>query len=272
MRIFRLLPAVLLFGIGVWCTSTAHAQGGSCRDPWINQAYNQNFHRAPSGSGTSGECNTNLYGGGSWTSYNDLSLRVVHSKDCGDAWIGQVYYNLYNRRPSAQECVAGNYGSWSNYMDLASKVQAYQSRMASAGRPQLAPPPAGGYGAPSQNGSGLVAAGGGNAVNRSAPIVAAGGGNIVAAGGGNIVAAGGGNIVAAGGGNVVNKYSVQSVGSTPHAQPGKYLVAPNGALVDQNGSVLRNPGTFRAIVRAGNYVLSSSGTYVPPAGSTVLPY
>lgn len=46
------------------------------------------------------------------------------------------------------------------------------------------------------NGTRMVAAGGGN-------MVAAGGGNMVAAGGGNMVAAGGGNMVAAGGGNIL---------------------------------------------------------------------
>lgn len=56
----------------------------------------------------------------------------------------------------------------------------------------------------------IVAAGGGNAIERAAKIVAAGGGNIVAAGGGNIVAAGGGNLIGKGGAGLTVARSGQS--------------------------------------------------------------
>ena len=58
-----------------------------------------------------------------------LETRIQHSHLCSDPWIGQIYWNLYNRNPTAAECNASNYGGgrWSNYMDLTSKVQAYHS-------------------------------------------------------------------------------------------------------------------------------------------------
>ncbi len=47
-----------------------------CRDPWVTQAVRQVMGRAPVGSGETGECNIRNYGGGSWSSYDDLVGKV----------------------------------------------------------------------------------------------------------------------------------------------------------------------------------------------------
>lgn len=45
----------------------------ACSDPWIGQIYWEKYHRNP----TSNECETTQYGGGSWSSYADLSNKIV---------------------------------------------------------------------------------------------------------------------------------------------------------------------------------------------------
>jgi hypothetical protein len=196
----RALPvaAALLF-----CSTFAKAQGGSCHDPWINQGYNVEFHRAPSGSGTTGECNINLYGAGSWTSQQDLFTRIAHSKDCQDPWIGQIYWNLYNRRPSGNECTVSHYGGgqWSSYVDLANKVQAYQKAISLPSNEYLI------------DSSGNLVNNQGNIVAAAnAYVIGAGAGNVIGAGAGNIIAVQGGNVIGAGAGNLAGQRSVQSVG------------------------------------------------------------
>lgn len=125
----------LTFGLGQLL-----AQGGSCRDPWINSAYNQIYHRAPQGSGTTGECNINLYGGGRWSSYGDLYYKVMGSKFCQDPWIGEAYLLDFHRRPNGNECSPVNYGGgrWSSFDDLSAKVRQYQAQLASS---RYTPPP-----------------------------------------------------------------------------------------------------------------------------------
>jgi len=267
---FKKFPCLAVFALLLFSfPSAAHAQGGSCHDPWINQAYNKDFHRAPSGSGTSGECNPNLYGGGSWPNDAVLSDLVLHSKDCSDPWIGQIYSALYSRRPSGAECSASSYGgSWSSYNDLTSKIQGYQARAragvppAAASRPSSSPAAATrGGGLISQDGGGLISQDGGGAFNRNGAglvgpsggtLANHNGGSIVAAGAGNIVAAGAGNIVSAGAGNMVNSRTVQSV-DKPRAPAGKYLVIPGGALVDSNGNVVHAAGSYKLVYAAGVY-------------------
>ena len=267
--VYRCLLAVAVAGLGMG--ASAHAQGGSCHDPWINQAYNQLYHVAPSGSQTSGQCNPALYGGGHWTTFADLTNKVKVA-NCNDPWIVQAYMMMILRPASGSgtsgECNPALYGGghWTSLNDLEAKVVAYHRPPAAAPAPSpllrtgpatpmlpLSPIPqkvnpnappldlslahsaaaeaairlnrgsytvnsrgdlvdargkvicaAGTYslsptGAVITNygtASSIVAQGGGN-------IVAQGGGNIVAQGGGNIVAQGGGNIVAQGGGNLV---------------------------------------------------------------------
>ena len=67
---------------GVLCACPAAAEvpgdtSGPCGDLWINSAYHQIAGRAPFGSGKSvGECNVNRYGGGRWSTYDDLYAKV----------------------------------------------------------------------------------------------------------------------------------------------------------------------------------------------------
>jgi len=57
-------------------SGSAVQASGSCRDPWVTQAIQQVVGRAPQGSGDTGECDYHRYGGGSWTTYNDLVQKV----------------------------------------------------------------------------------------------------------------------------------------------------------------------------------------------------
>ncbi|MES2392811.1 MAG: hypothetical protein V4555_14290 [Acidobacteriota bacterium] len=213
MRSFSLFRIALAAMFVMGCSAVSHAQ---CSNANINQAFSSVLHRAPRGSGNSGECNPNNYGGGSWSGQADLMKRVGAASYCSDPWIGQVYYYTYNRYPSNAECNGQLYnrGQWSSYMDLASKVQAYQNSL---------------HAAPMQIDTAATRRalaqyhvdGGGNLIAPQGVIVAYAGhflidANIVAQGGGNIVAQGGGNIVAQGGGNLI----------TPRA----------GMLVNTNGS------------------------------------
>ena len=71
MRRSILAAAVVLLAL----PATAHAQAGTCSDAELTQLVTEIARRAPRGSGDSGECNANLYGG-SWSSENDLRGRV----------------------------------------------------------------------------------------------------------------------------------------------------------------------------------------------------
>ncbi|MES2392063.1 MAG: hypothetical protein V4555_10510, partial [Acidobacteriota bacterium] len=54
----------------------ANAFAGVCRDAWVTQAVTEVRGRRPQGYGDTGECNYRSYGGGSWSSYPDLKLKV----------------------------------------------------------------------------------------------------------------------------------------------------------------------------------------------------
>ena len=56
--------------------ASATAASGTCHDPWVTSAVKQVTGRAPNGSGVSGECDINRYGGGHWSSYLDLVSKV----------------------------------------------------------------------------------------------------------------------------------------------------------------------------------------------------
>ena len=57
-----------------------------------------------------------------------------------DPWIVQIYKQLYNRTPSAEECNIRNYnnGSWNNYDQLVSYIKAYNSQKSTASTPSPA--------------------------------------------------------------------------------------------------------------------------------------
>lgn len=68
-----LIPTLGLFAIMTFGSIAANAQ---CSDAWVSQAINELKGRGPFGSGNSGECRIQNYGGGSWTSYQDLKNKV----------------------------------------------------------------------------------------------------------------------------------------------------------------------------------------------------
>jgi hypothetical protein len=171
-----LLRVLSAAGVMLACSTFSYAQGGSCKDPWINQAYNELYHRAPAGSGATGECNISLYGGGHWTTYADLESKIIAVR---------------GRATAVQAAPVA--ASSALHLDRSLNI------VNSTG------------GIVARAGTFSLVGGNGLAVSPSA-IVAQGGGNIVAQGGGNIVAQGGGNIVAQGGGNM---RSLQSVDSKP---------------------------------------------------------
>jgi|GEM_PF-6310054 len=72
-RVWKAAAGGMLMG-GI--LSSAHAQAGPCRDPWINQAFHQMYNRPPAGSGTTGECDITRYGNGHWSSYQDLMSKI----------------------------------------------------------------------------------------------------------------------------------------------------------------------------------------------------
>lgn len=63
-----------------WTTHPAPAApapvAGQCGDPWVTRAVQQVMGRPPAGSGNDGECSIYRYGGGHWTSYDDLVGKV----------------------------------------------------------------------------------------------------------------------------------------------------------------------------------------------------
>jgi hypothetical protein len=219
----KIFPTTLLF---LFLFSFVNAQ--TC-DPWITQAYKQLYQRNP----TAEECNIKNYNNGSWNNYNELVgyIKTFKSKSSatmpaltGDAWIFQVYKELYNRQPNAWELNIKNYnnGSWNNYDELKKYIGEFQSSLSK----QNLQIKTGAYNGNvlvgffingQQVAANVVAAGGGN-------VVAAGGANVVSAGGANVVSAGSANVVAAGGGNIIvnnnmagvnfgGRYSVQSAGT-----------------------------------------------------------
>ena len=224
--------------------ASAFAQSGPCRDPWINQAYQQLYHRAPQGSGATGECNISLYGGGHWSSFADLENKIRAAKGgapaapavaarsgCNDPWINQAYQQMFRRAPQGSgatgECNISLYGGghWSSFADLENKIRdAHTVRLHVDGAGALRSANGGliaapGFVAKLPNGSLLSPKPNQTVSVLSAGVIAAGGGNVIAAGGGNVIAAGGGNIIAAGGGNMTSQRSLMSVDGGPPVIP-----------------------------------------------------
>ena len=50
---------------------------GPCRDPWVSSAFRIVFQREANATGDNGECNYRNFGGGSWSSYQDLMWKVA---------------------------------------------------------------------------------------------------------------------------------------------------------------------------------------------------
>ena len=141
-------PKTLLLALALLLAGTVSA-AAQCRDPWINQVYQQLAGRKPVGTGDACECNKNLYNNGSWGNYNELSGYVKQLLDSGLRF-GYAPVGSNNVLAVAQ----GNQIIAVSLFDQGGNLVA-----AGAGN--------------------LVAAGAGN-------LVASGGGNLVAAGAGNL--------------------------------------------------------------------------------------
>ena len=149
-------PKTLLLALAMLLTGAISASA-QCRDPWLNQAYQQLAGRKPVGTGDACECNKYLYNNGSWGNYDELSGYVKQLLQTG-LHFGYAPVGNNNAVAVAQ----GNRIIAVSLFDQGGNLVA-----AGAGN--------------------LVAAGAGN-------LVASGGGNLVAAGAGNLVAAGAGNL------------------------------------------------------------------------------
>ena len=70
----RIITSILILATTGLAAIEAHA--GNCRDPWVTKAVTQVQGRTPNGSGDSGECDYRRYGGGKWSTYDDLVGKV----------------------------------------------------------------------------------------------------------------------------------------------------------------------------------------------------
>jgi hypothetical protein len=249
-------------------TKKASLTATSC-DPWITQIYKQLYNRTPSAE----ECNIKNYNNGSWNSYDQLvsyiksynnkkttsqPVKVTQLK--GDAWIFQLYKELYNRQPNAWELNIKNYnnGSWDNYAQLKTYIQQYQNALKQNnieiktgtmgdkdvvwfyvnGKPEavnLVSRDAGSVIA--AGGDNVIAAGGGNLIQQNGGyVIAPGGANVVAPGGANVIAPGGGNVIAPGGANLI---SSNMAGVT---------FGSGYRIASQNGKVIRTSGKTTLII------------------------
>jgi hypothetical protein len=123
-----------------------------CSDPWITLAiwFTTGGTRNPSGVGTLGECNAQLYNGGTWTSYAQLVQAVTATQQA-------------LRTAGASISLSDNHNGTSTISVAAAGITSTTTVAVSL---------------VTASGGNIVAQGGGN-------IVAQGGGNIVAQGGGN---------------------------------------------------------------------------------------
>ncbi|WP_394796276.1 hypothetical protein [Armatimonas sp.] len=139
--------------------SAALVRSAACRDPLINQVYNDDIRRAPNGLGDIGECNALNYGGGQWSTYEDLRKKVrlygatVPPSSCRDQALtealielasppsrpGTVSATLNRIRPRGTaelgECNMYLYGggSWAGKDDLKDKIRKAKSALSRYG-------------------------------------------------------------------------------------------------------------------------------------------
>ena len=102
------------------------AYNGVCANPLVTKAITAVTGRAPNGSGNTGACLTTLYGGGQWSNYTDLVMKVGTALrwplgTCSDAWIIMATLDVKGQLPvgigTTQQCAPANYsgGSWKSY-------------------------------------------------------------------------------------------------------------------------------------------------------------
>ncbi len=113
------------------------AYNGVCTDAWVTKAVTMVTGRAPNGTANVGDCTITRYGGGSWTSYADLAVKVATAFNwprggkCNDLWIVMATVDVRGVLPTgsgtSQQCDPRNYagGRWNNYADLVKAVKTY---------------------------------------------------------------------------------------------------------------------------------------------------
>lgn len=155
---------------------------GPCNDPWVSKAVSQANAsvRLAHGFGNFGECNTNQYNYGSWSSYDQLYKAVESARNdmrsSGTSWEsytnrnGRAVFLLDSSFNPMSAGLVGNDGASLIGNDSAG-IKSIIGRMVAAG------------------GGNLVAAGGGNFLSKlkAAKLVGNDGASLVAAGGGNLI-------------------------------------------------------------------------------------
>ena len=81
----------VLFLTGFFAMS-AKAQ---CRDAWVSQGIKEIIGRSARRSGDTGECNTKLYGGGSWGNYEDLKAKIRASFFAGNSAFTAINFRCF---------------------------------------------------------------------------------------------------------------------------------------------------------------------------------
>lgn len=212
------------------------AEAQSCNDRWVTQAIREVYVRAPNGSGNSGECDTNRYGGAQWTSYAQLKYYVNFQYVCTDPWVGMAVFDALGRLPrgsgSNGECSRYIYGdNWrgdaSGYRDLKTRVRGVINALDAVGIVY-------------NNSGNLVIAGvtqpaGGVKFITPAGLVAAGAGNLIGSDGATLIGSDGASIIGNAGGNLVGnagntlvgkKYGLQSTSRKIQLPGGSTLIIP----------------------------------------------
>ena len=129
---FLRLSGIVLF-IAAF-TGVSHA-AGPCSTELINTTYAAVYHKVPAGSGTTGECNPNMYVGSIAHPFNPANAAnlVIGAHTCQtDPWIGEIYLLDHNMGPQGfdpQKCLIIHYnnGQWRNNQELGGYIQAYLS-------------------------------------------------------------------------------------------------------------------------------------------------
>lgn len=219
--ITRMAGTALGVATAVTVLATVPAFAGQCRDPWVTKAVQQVTGHQPNGSGDNGECDYRRYGGGQWTTYDDLLTKVRTAFGasapasipgvCRDPWVTQAVRQVTGRAPNGSgdngECDYRRYGGghWTTLDDLVGKVRVAFGQ-APAGQSQygnlnLAPKASDftvsstalGYG----QGRGPARGSTVTYQGKQYQVV-----NVIAQGGGNLITENGGAVIAQGGGNL----------------------------------------------------------------------
>jgi hypothetical protein len=139
---------IMLFALTAITTLSVFSTNASaqCRDTWITRAVQEITGRAVRGSGDSNECNKMNYGGGTWSTFEDLKSKVEVAGTCKDPLITQAYKDSagLGRTPEGWgtkgECNPKLYnnGSWSSYNQLRDLIKEVKAALVlMAFRPEI---------------------------------------------------------------------------------------------------------------------------------------